>query len=651
MEDKIKLLPERVANQIAAGEVVNRPASVVKELMENSIDAGATEVIVNFRNNGRDLIQIVDNGVGMTPNDARMAFERHATSKISDAADIYALHTFGFRGEALASIAAVAQVELRTRHRDAEVGTVSTINGGEFVEQHPEHCDQGAQFKVRNLFYNLRARRSFIEKESSKGVLIREEFRRVALCNPDVALELYGDDTPIYKLTRGSLASRIVEIFGDNIKRRIFDISADTLIVKVSGFIGTPKMRKGLATQQYMFVNGRFFRSAYLHKAVMKGYEKIIPDGLTPSYFLFFEVEPDRVDVNVHPQKTEVKFADDSSIWQILNAAVRETLARTGAVPMMEFDNEAQIDIPIMRQGVSYAEPRITNNDGYNPFEIEEQAQTQVDLSKYDATLADYESGEEIELGNPISGGERVVSSGNSLYSGWQSTEFEEIEIEPTQFTQPTQPTLSAQFTQPTQPTLLSEVEREERVDPRDISVVDGRYCWCRIDSSMVVVDLKRAKERTMYDYYYATLKGGNALSQQILFPIELRVSLEEYELMEEHSIEFSILGFDIEYCERELLKIKGLPADIVTDDVDMLIYELLQILTTTPLDVTDEIRNKMALAMARKSAQGYNKNVSTQEAGEILRQLYRSGHTGHTPSGKRIVWQITKEDVKRQLD
>ncbi|MFR9577698.1 MAG: DNA mismatch repair endonuclease MutL, partial [Rikenellaceae bacterium] len=422
MEDRIKLLPEKVANQIAAGEVVNRPASVVKEMMENSIDAGATEVIVNFRNNGRDLIQIVDNGVGMTPNDARMAFERHATSKISKADDIYALHTFGFRGEALASIAAVAQVELRTKHRDSEMGTITTINGGEFVDQQPTLCDQGTQFKVRNLFYNIRARRSFIERESSKGILIREEFRRVALCNPDRALELYGDDSPIFKLRPTTLAGRIVDIFGDSTKKNILDINTHTVIVNISGFIGTPKIRKGATSHQYMFVNGRYFRSPYLHKAVMKGYEKIIPDGVTPSYFLFLEVEPDRVDVNVHPQKTEVKFADESSIWQILNAAVRETLARTGAVPLMEFDNSSQIEIPVMKQGVSYAEPRATNNNDYNPFEIEQQEV--VDPSKYAIEIPSTYQPSEKRSKKP------KVASQSSLYSSWTETEFEDMEFE-----------------------------------------------------------------------------------------------------------------------------------------------------------------------------------------------------------------------------
>lgn len=667
MEDRIKLLPERVANQIAAGEVVNRPASVVKELMENSIDADASEVIVNFRNNGRDLIQIVDNGIGMTPNDARMAFERHATSKISDAADIYALHTFGFRGEALASIAAVAQVELRTRHRDSEIGTVSTINGGEFIEQHPEHCEQGTQFKVRNLFYNLRARRSFIEKESSKGVLIREEFRRVALCNPNVALELYGDDSLIYNLPQTSLAGRIVDIFGESVKRRIFDISANTLIVKISGFIGTPKIRKGVASQQYMFVNGRFFRSAYLHKAVMKGYEKIIPDGLTPSYFLFLEVEPDRVDVNVHPQKTEVKFADDSSIWQILNAAVRETLARTGAVPLMEFDNEAQIDIPVMKQGVSYAEPRATNNDGYNPFVIE--AMGEVDTSKYDVKLSSessYDDTIEIE-----SKGVSKVSSNsvsmphNTLYNSWQPTEFDEIEIESKGVSAPTPSSheveivsdneewstieIESSHAQPQQQTLISS-EVKQQVEVNNISVVDGRYCWCRVANTMVAVDLKRAKERVMYDYYISTLKGGNAPSQQILFPIELRLSPEEYALMKEHAMEFSVVGFDVEFCPKGMILVKGLPADMSQDDVDVLIYELLQILATTPLDVTNEVREKMSRAMALKSSQAYGRNVSTHDAKDIVEQLYRSGNIGHTPSGKTIMWSITKEDIKTHL-
>ncbi|MFI3259274.1 MAG: DNA mismatch repair endonuclease MutL [Rikenellaceae bacterium] len=659
VKDKIKLLPERVANQIAAGEVVNRPASVVKEMMENAIDAGATEVIVNFRNCGRDLIQIVDNGVGMSPNDARMAFERHATSKISAAEDIYKLHTFGFRGEALASICAVAQVELHSRHRDAEVGTTTQINGGEFVDQQPLMCEFGSQFFVRNLFYNLPARRAFVEKDSTCVRNIRDEFRRVALCNPDTSFELYGDDAPIYKLQPSSLAGRIVDVVGRAIKKNLLEVHAETLIVKISGYIGRPNAAKKGTSEQFLFVNGRYFKSAYLNKAIMKGYEKIISAGYNPSYFLFLEVAPDRVDVNIHPQKTEVKFADESSVWQILNAAVRESLARTGVIPMMEFNDESSIEIPILKSGMSYAEPKAMSNREYNPFDLEYTAP--IDPSKYTTDIVEYESFDiESEpkadkLREPQAatytaadtslyedykiGYEDVESASNQSHSTIEyqpiESNWSEIEIE--------QEPLEA-----IQGDLLA--GGEERVaELKELSVTNGRYAWAMIGSDMCVIDLRRAKERLLYEHYLTTLKMGESTSQQILFPIELQLSKGEYISMEESAMEFSMLGFDIEYCGKELIKLNGLPSDVNPESVDILIHELLQVLST-PQSIADEIRERVARVMARNSANNLGRSISTVMAREIVEQLLKSGKMGHTPSGKAIMWQISREDIKQHL-
>ncbi len=348
MADKIRLLPEVVANQIAAGEVVNRPSSVVKEMMENALDAGATSVKVNFRDGGKDLIQIVDDGCGMSPIDARMAFDRHATSKIGAVEDIYALHTFGFRGEALASIAAVAQVELRTRQEGDEVGTQTEINGGQFASQTPVMCPVGSQFFVRNLFYNVPARRRFLDKSTTSASHIKAEFQRIALCNPQVAFELYANDAPVYTLQASSLAGRIVDVVGRHIKQNLLEVEADTSIARIEGYIGRPAAAKKRNSEQYLFVNGRFFKSSYLTSAILKAYEKLIPENCQPSYFLFLTIDPGRIDVNVHPQKTEVKFADEEAVWQIINAAVRETLAKTGAVPLMDFDRDGVVEIPVL---------------------------------------------------------------------------------------------------------------------------------------------------------------------------------------------------------------------------------------------------------------------------------------------------------------
>ena len=348
MADKIRLLPEVVANQIAAGEVVNRPASVVKEMMENAIDAGATSVKVNFRDGGKDLIQIVDDGCGMSPIDARMAFDRHATSKIGAVEDIYALHTFGFRGEALASIAAVSQVELRTRQAGDEVGTQTEINGGQFAAQNPVMCPVGSQFFVRNLFYNVPARRRFLDKSTTSASQIKAEFQRIALCNPQIAFELYANDAPVYTLQAGSLAGRIVDVVGRHIKQNLLEVEADTSIACIEGYIGRPAAAKKRNTEQYLFVNGRFFKSTYLTSAILKAYEKLIPESCQPSYFLYLTLDPGRIDVNVHPQKTEVKFADEEAVWQIVNAAVRETLGQNGRRAADGFrDRDSPVEIPV----------------------------------------------------------------------------------------------------------------------------------------------------------------------------------------------------------------------------------------------------------------------------------------------------------------
>lgn len=627
MEDKIKLLPEKVANQIAAGEVVNRPASVVKEMMENAIDAGATEVIVNYRRNGQDLIQIVDNGIGMTPNDARMAFERHATSKISEADDIYALHTFGFRGEALASICAVSQVELRSRHRDSDIGTTTTINGGVFADQQPIACEVGSQFFVRNLFYNLPARRTFLEKDS-RPKHIKEEFKRVALCNPSASFELYADDTPIYRLSPTTLAGRIVDVVGNAIKNNLLEVHADTQIVKVSGYIGRPKAAKKSFSDQYMFVNGRYFRSPSLFKAILKGYEKIIPVGYNPAFFLFLEVAPDRIDVNIHPQKTEVKFADDELIWQIINAAVRETLARTGSIPMMEFDEESSIEIPVAKKGVSYAEPRATMNADYNPFAIEAESELIISEGVPKRSYNPTKSHQSLDSVNY----EEWESSFNPpIEEEWSDLVIEE-EVEEA-------PLLIDSTAKPK--------EREHEVS--DVLYVSGHQAWTIIDGDMTLVDLRRARERTLYDYYLSSYKSGEVVSQQIMFPIELRLSESEYALMSDNAIEFSVLGFDIEYCGKELIMVKGLPSDVTSESVDRLIYDLLQTLST-PLTIADEMRREMARIMARSSAKSINRHLSQREAKEIIDQLVRGGNIGHTPNGKAIMWQITKGEIKDRL-
>ncbi len=613
------MLSEKIANQIAAGEVVNRPASVVKEMMENSIDAGATEVIVNYKDAGQGLIQIVDNGDGMSPNDARMAFDRHATSKIRSAEDIYNLHTFGFRGEALASIAAVAQVELKTRHREAEFGTHTVIHGGQFVDQTRIPCDFGSQFFVRNLFYNIPARRKFIEKDSRSASNIKMEFKRVALCNPQVGFELFADDSPLYRLQPATLANRIVDLIGSSMRTNLLEVSVDTTIVKVSGFIGRPKSAKRSATDQFFFVNSRFFKSKHLNRAVMSAYDKIIAYGTNPAYFLFLEIDPDRIDVNVHPQKTEVKFVEESAIWQIVNAAVRESLAKTGAIPMMEFDNECDVEIPVLRSGERYAEPAAASNSSYNPFTVGTADQM-------------WESG----LGTKI----EYLDSGSreDAYDQYES----QIDIESYYRSQASQISHGTQNLQ----SLHNDFE-----ELSDIIFTVDHYGWCRIGQDMLAIDLRRAKERILYDHYINTLNIGETSIQRILFPIEITLSNSEFSLLQENIAEFLSLGFELNIVEEQSkIEVSGLPADIKSEDAELLIREILTVLTT-PQSVEDQRRDKLARTMARSGAFSVSSSVGKEQAQQIVEQLMQGGNAGHTPSGKAIMWQITRNEIKRNLD
>ena len=370
--DKIRVLPDGVANQIAAGEVVGRPASVVKELMENAVDAGSTVVTVNYRDGGKSLIQVVDNGCGMSDTDARLAFERHATSKIRSADDLYRLHSFGFRGEALPSIASVAEVELRTRTPYGELGTKVCIHGGRFQSQEPVQMPQGTQFSVKNLFYNTPARRRFLKEASVEARHIRTEFQRVALCNPGIAFTLCDGDAPLVQLPATNLRQRIVSaVGGREIAKNLLEVSVDTSMVRVEGFVGRPSAAKKTNREQFLFVNGRYFQSSYFRKAVLQAYDKLIPSDTQPSYFLYITIDPERIDVNVHPQKTEIRFDDEQALWQIFNAAVREALGKTGVVPLMDFEIDPSIDIPVARKGVIYREPDLGVDPSFNPFDEE----------------------------------------------------------------------------------------------------------------------------------------------------------------------------------------------------------------------------------------------------------------------------------------
>ncbi len=629
MSDRIQLLPEVVANQIAAGEVVNRPASVVKEMMENAIDAGATCVVVNFREGGRDLIQIVDNGCGMSPVDARLAFDRHATSKIRTAEDIYKLDTFGFRGEALASIAAVAQVELRTRQPEDELGTVTEINGGQFAGQTVVSCPAGSQFMVRNLFYNVPARRRFLEKSNVSAGHIKAEFQRVALCNPQVRFELYNNDAPVYLLQPASLAGRIVDVVGAAVKHNLLEVVADTSIVKLKGYVGRPAAARKTRPDQYFFVHCRYFRSAYFQKAVLKAYEKLIPEGSFPSFFLYFEIDPERIDVNVHPQKTEVKFADEEAVWQIVNAAVRETLGKTGAVPMMDFDDAGQVDIPVMERNAFYAEPPSRSDMDYNPFQEDYgMPRSMVRPARLSDVSSGFRPSDEFTIESGTVGEEAPVADGFEDFRSGDGFDF------------------VASTETAGQPCLIEPSEPERFT--QFVRLPEG-YAAALYGDRLMAVDLNRARECVLYEEYLLLLKSGSAVSQQLLFPEQLLLSESEYALLEENLVDFAALGFDLELAGGGAVRVKGTPADMPADQLDVLVYDLLR-LFELPVSGEEMRRGKLAATMARAGV-GRRKSLFTdEEVRSLLDALAECAERSFTPSGKSVMAELTLAELKAKL-
>ena len=686
MENKIRLLPEIVANQIAAGEVVESPSSVVKEMMENAIDAGAKSVVVNFRNAGLELLQIVDDGCGMSPMDARMAFDRHATSKIKSFEDIYRLHTFGFRGEALASIAAVAQVELRTRQANDEVGTVTIVNGGEFISQNPTMCPVGSQFLVRNLFYTAPARRKFSSDKAKIVTNIKREFRRVALCNPQVKCELMSNDMPIITLPSGTLLERIIDVVGRHIKSNLLEVAVDTSIVKVTGYVGRPAAAKKLNSEQYLFVNGRYFHSPQIYRSIMRAYEKLIPEKCTPSFFLYLTVDAERVDVNVSPHKTEVRFADAEDVNQIIHAAVRSTLAKSGNVAQIDFDNQVAIDIPVLGAGAStvYTEPRSVTNQEYNPFREDYASEPSADFDEN--AIVDDVPLEDIAIA-PSSVGVKpmreVVSSIGRNWAGqsagedvndiprlrdvaWadmpSAAEFG-LDVPPQPVVSevgyrdvascftgmlPEEEESSLEFVEE-QSTVQQVLPHQMSMSFEDVMIAGNGYAIATSQGRLLIVDLRRAKERVLYDGYISSMWRGGCASQKLLFPEALTLSEDDYQLLEEHLVEFAALGFDIELLGEGRVELRGVPSSSVGDESDRLLYDLLQEVSQAGSAV-DKMREDMVRVMAVRGSRAMGRSVLREDAEYLLRQLSECENYTYTPSGKVIMSEMTLQELKNKL-
>lgn len=665
MSDIIHLLPDSVANQIAAGEVIQRPASMIKELVENALDAGATHIQVVVEDAGKTLVQVIDNGCGMSETDARMAFERHATSKIQQATDLFALRTMGFRGEALASIAAVAQVELRTRQKEQDLGTCINIEGSKVTKQELVSCPVGANFAVRNLFFNIPARRKFLKSNQTELSNIMAEFERIALAHPDVAFTLQSGSSIALDLASGNFRQRIVGIFGRRIDKQLVPIEVKTTLANISGFVGMPTAARRKNAHQYLFVNGRFMRHPYFAKAILTAYERLIPEGQQVPFFIKFEVDPARIDVNIHPTKTEIKFEDDSAIFQILLAAVRESLGKYGAVPAIDFNTEARPDIPTFNatggESVNIAPPQIHINTSFNPFDTTPAPPTHNEQgATVDKSSTSFTSSYTPPRPHSTIDWQRIYentqksfqSETNPSSQSINTKQDDEIEIEsryedndvplPSHFT----PLPTPEET----PTLLykelpdtGKIAWNEKKDG-DFYQYQGRYIITALPMGMALIDQHRAHIRILYERYQQQLLQHKSASQKLLFPETLTLSPSEGVILNQILPQLKDIGFDINNDEKGNFILTGVPIQTEGIAPTALINSILADALTGQANAADTMGHTISLAMARKVALPYGQLLNTQEMSTLLEQLFNSSTPNLTPDGTLIMTILNPE-------
>jgi DNA mismatch repair protein MutL len=597
MADIIKLLPDSVANQIAAGEVIQRPASVVKELMENSVDAQSGSIKVIIKDSGRTLIQVIDDGSGMSETDARLSFERHATSKISSAQDLFAIRTKGFRGEALASISAVSMVELRTRKAEDDSGTLIILKGSKVETQEPCSCSTGSSFSVKNLFFNIPARRKFLKSDNTEMRHIITEFQKIVIAHPEIRFSLYHNENEIYNLGNGNVRQRIIGVFGKQINNDLITLETATTLINIKGFIGKPENARRTYGEQFFFVNNRFMKHPYFHKAVIEAYQNILPPEAIPSYFIFMEIDPASIDINIHPTKTEIKFEDERSIWQILMASVKEALGRFNIVPSLDFGDEVLIDIPVISSFKNIPDPpSIEIDPRYDPFAGEEKMSNQ----------------------NRII--ERFEKENNS---GWEKlyTALEREEPEPVK------------------------IERE-----RKFFQIKNKYIVCPVKSGLMLIDQKRAHERILYEKFLENLNNNRSISQTELFPVNIELNPADIFILKEIEDDIRLLGFNFQFSDKNMISITGRPSEIGSADPVMTLDILLEEYKKTQSDPSTGAREKVAAAMAGASAIPYGKILMKNEMEDLFDTLFSCKAPNYSPKGKPVINILTLEEIDKRL-
>ena len=619
MSDVIKLLPDSVANQIAAGEVIQRPASVIKELVENAIDAQATQVQIVLKDAGRTLIQVIDNGVGMSDTDARLAFERHSTSKIRNASDLFSLQTMGFRGEALASIAAISHIELRTCAKGNQLGTKLIINASQCESQEPDVCPVGSNFMIKDLFFNVPARRKFLKSNQVELSNIIKEFEKLALINYNVEFTLTHNGNVLYKLNGGTFRQRIVSMFGNNIDQQIIPLSVETSLVKINGFIGKPENARKRSVMQFFFVNGRYMRHPYFHKAVNSCYNELIPDDAQPNYFLIFDVDPETIDVNIHPTKTEIKFENELPIWQIISAAVKETLGRFSVVPSIDFDKEDAPEIPAVNLPHVTRPPEISVDKGYNPFKDSANSTSHGEYSRQHSY------------------GSASLPNWEDLYKNFERSKQEGLD----EFDAASQATSEQQESAP-----LVNVDEEVQ----SIFQFNNRYLVTLSQEGVVIIDQTRAHVSVLYERLMTQIDGMNVVSQRVLFPEIVHFTPAQNAVFEEIESDLEKAGFGVSRLSGGDWSINSVPPGLDNIDVVELLNEVINSVSNGGNSIKDKIFERIALTIATRAAIPHGRQLTQEEMKTLVAEWQNLKNKKYTPSGKVIANVLTLDQVAKMF-
>ena len=636
MSDIIKLLPDSVANQIAAGEVIQRPASVIKELVENAIDAGATSIQIVLKDAGRTLIQVIDNGKGMSDTDARLAFERHSTSKISKAEDLFSLQTMGFRGEALASIAAIAQVELRTRAKGAQLGTKIMINASKCESQEPDMCPEGSNFMIKNIFFNVPARRKFLKSNQVELSNIIKEYEKLALVNHHVDFSLSNNDKLLNKFSGGSFKQRIASLWGAKVDQQLVPLNTDTSLVRITGFVSKPEGARKRNFLQFLFVNGRFMRHPYFHKAIISSYSELIPDDEQPNYFLNFSVDPESIDVNIHPTKTEIKFENELPIWQILAAAVKESLGRFSAVPQIDFDTIDAPDIPAFNDHTVVTAPEDGVDPTYNPFKPQSKSSAGGGSSYHPQSAGNFDG----YSSNPLPDWEK-------LYQNFEKGKQEGI-------ASITEQDVEDSFSDIGEVEPVNNGVQAEIITPDMSSAMcmqmKGRYILSPIKSGLMIVDQHRAHVRVLFEQYIKQLDATTISSQRVLFPEVLQLTTSQNIILKELKPEMEKIGFNLAQLSGNDWSINAVPAGMENVNIKDTILQVIDEVSMGGTSITTKVYESIALRVAKSAAIPYGKTMLQEEMDTLLSKLLCLPNPNYTPDGKTIISVLSNDQLEKMF-